>query len=73
MKGSMTEEMIADYKKEVMKPIEIGGRYHLYRPIEIPLLVRPPEIPYSHGGVKISEDDYRRRIQEIILHKPHSK
>ena len=66
MKGSITEEMIADYKKEVMKPIEIGGRYHLYRPIEIPPLVRPPEIPYSHGGAKISEDEHRIRIQNII-------
>ena len=50
MKGSVTEEMIADYKKEVMKPVAIGGRYHLYRPVEIPTLVRPTPIPYTHGG-----------------------
>ena len=61
MKGSITEKMIADYKKEVMKPIEIGGKYHLYRPIEIPPLVRPTEIPYSHGGAKISEVEYNHK------------
>ena len=35
MKGSVTEEMIADYKKEVMKPVQIGNKLHLYRPVEI--------------------------------------
>ena len=66
MKGSVTEEMIADYKKEVMKPIEIGGKYHLYRPIEIPPLVKPTEIPYSHGGKKITKVTYQRKKQDII-------
>ena len=66
MKGSVTEEMIADYKKEVMKPIEIGGKFHLYRPVEIPPLVKPTEIPYSHGGKKISDATYRRKMQDII-------
>jgi len=41
MKGSVTEEMIADYKKEVMKPVEIGGKFHLYRPVEIPPIPSP--------------------------------
>ena len=66
MKGSVTEEMIADYKKEVMKPVEIRGRYHLYRPVEIPPLVKPTEIPYSHGGKKISDATYRRKMEDII-------
>ena len=66
MKGSITEEIIADYKKEVMKPIEIGGKYHLYRPIEIPPLVRPTQIPYTHGGAKISEVTYNRKRNDII-------
>ena len=55
MKGSVTEEMIADYKKEVMKPVEIGGKYHLYRPVELPPLVKPADTPYSHGGAKITQ------------------
>jgi len=41
MKSSVTEEMIADYKKEVMKPVEIGGKFHLYRPVEIPPVPKP--------------------------------
>ena len=66
MKGSVTEEMIADYKKEVMKPVQIGNKFHLYRPVEIPPLVKPTPTPYSHGGKKISEATYRRKMQDII-------
>ena len=66
MKGSVTEEMIADYKKEVMKPVEIGGKYHLYRPVEIPPIVKPIDTPYNHGGAKITEAAYDRRRQYIL-------
>jgi hypothetical protein len=66
MKGSVTEEMIADYKKEVMKPVEIGGKYHLYRPVELPPLVKPVDTPYSHGGAKITQATYERRRQYIL-------
>ena len=66
MKGSVTEEMIADYKKEVMKPVQIGNKFHLYRPVEIPPLVKPTPTPYRHGGAKISEATYRRKMQDII-------
>ena len=50
MKSSVTEEMIADYKKEVMKPVQIGNKFHLYRPVELPRLVKPLDAPYDHGG-----------------------
>jgi hypothetical protein len=66
MKGSVTEEMIADYKKEVMKPVEIGGKYHLYRPVELPPLVKPVDTPYSHGGAKITEADFNTQAQSIF-------
>jgi hypothetical protein len=66
IKSSVTEEMIADYKKEVMKPVETGGKYRLYRPVEIPPLVRPTPIPYNHGGPKITEVAYKRRRQDIL-------
>ena len=66
MKGSVTEEMIADYKKEVMKPVEIGGKYHLYRPVELPPLIKPIEIPYDHGGAKITEAEFSIRRQDIL-------
>ena len=66
MKGSVTEEMIADYKKEVMKPVQIGNKFHLYRPVEIPPLVKPADTPYNHGGAKITEDAYEMRRQHIL-------
>ena len=66
MKSSVTEEMIADYKKEVMKPVEIGGKYHLYRPVELPPLVKPPKKPYDHGGDKITEADFESDSQYIF-------
>jgi len=66
MKSSVTEEMIADYKKEVMKPVQIGGQYHLYRPVEIPPLVKPRDKPYDHGGAKITEAMFNREAQKIF-------
>ena len=67
MKSSVTEEMIADYKKEVMKPVEIGGKYHLYRPVEIPPpLVKPPPKPYDHGGAYITEAEAQREAGIIL-------
>ena len=66
MKGSVTEEMIADYKKEVMKPVEIGGKYHLYRPVEFPPLVKPTPKPYDHGGAKITETEAAKKAGIII-------
>jgi len=67
MKGSVTEEMIADYKKEVMKPVEIGGQYHLYRPVELQTLVKPPDKPYNHGGVKITEAQLEDEKRQILI------
>ena len=66
MKSSVTEEMIADYKKEVMKPVEIGGKYHLYRPVEIPPLPKPIPKPYSHGGPKLTEIQVERELRNMF-------
>jgi hypothetical protein len=67
MKGSVTEEMIAEYKKEVMKPVEIGGKYRLYRPVEIPPpLKKPDPIPYDHKGAYITEAEAQRKAGKII-------
>ncbi len=67
MKGSVTEEMIADYKKEVMKPVQIGNKLHLYRPVEIPPLVKPAPKPYDHGGLKITEAQLEKEKREILI------
>ena len=66
MKSSVTEEMIADYKKEVMKPVQIGNKFHLYRPVELPKLVKPLDAPYDHGGLKITESAFNKRAQKIF-------
>ena len=66
MKGSVTEEMIADYKKEVMKPVQIGNKFHLYRPVEIPPLVKPKDKPYDHGGARITEAVFNRLVGTIF-------
>ena len=66
MKGSVTEEMIADYKKEVMKPIEIGGKYHLYRPVELPPPIKLTPKPYDHGGSEITETQFQNEKHNKI-------
>ena len=49
-----------------MKPVEIGGNFHLYRPVEIPLLVKPKDLPYNHGGAYITEADFDKQAQTIF-------
>jgi hypothetical protein len=67
MKGSVTEEMIAEYKKEVMKPVQIGNKFHLYRPVELPPpLVKPPPKPYDHKGAYITEAEAKRNAGIIL-------
>ena len=62
---AVSQEMIDDYKKEVMKPVEIGGKQYLYRPVDMSALEPFTETPYPHG-VKIPEADYNRDRQDII-------
>jgi len=69
MKGSVTDEMIADYKKEVMKPVQIGGKYHLYRPVEIPPIPKPVPKPYAHGGAKITETRVQNELHNMFRSK----
>ena len=49
-----------------MKPVQIGNKFHLYRPVEFPPLVKPVDTPYSHGGAKITEADFNTRRQDIL-------
>ena len=64
MKGSVTEEMIADYKKEVMKPVEIGGKFHLYRPVEIPP-IPPPKLKNLMGNY-LTEENVRNERAKLV-------
>ena len=58
MKSSVTQEMIDDYKKEIMKPVEIGGKKFLYNPVDMPKL---PEafVPKPLSDALIKEEDYQ--------------
>ena len=49
-----------------MKPVSIGGRYHLYRPVEIPVLVPPIDTPYPHGGRRITEAEFQSSREDLI-------
>ena len=35
-KSSVSQEMVDDFKKEVMKPVDIGGKKFLYNPVDMP-------------------------------------
>jgi hypothetical protein len=55
MKSSVSQEMIDEYKKEIMKPVEIGGKKFLYSPVDMPKL---PEAfvpkPFTHKRRRLS-------------------
>lgn len=57
-KSSVTDEMIDDYKKEIMKPVEIMGQKFLYHPVDMPKL---PDafVPKGLSNPFISEEDYQ--------------
>ena len=67
-KSSVTDEMIDDYKKEIMKPVEIMGQKFLYHPVDMPPLpdafvpknlTTDPPIPehvYQLERAKVLED-----------------
>jgi len=64
-KSSVSQEMIDDYKKEVMKPVDIGGKKFLFNPVDMPKL---PEAfkPKPLSGVEISEEDYQTYRTNIL-------
>jgi hypothetical protein len=64
-KSSITQEMIDDYKKEVMKPVDIGGKKFLYNPVDMPELPKPFE-PKPLSNREISEEDYQTYRTNIL-------
>ena len=61
----VSQEMVEDYKKEVMKPVVIGDKQYLYRPVDMSALQPLDLKPYPHG-VKIPEAAYNTISQEIL-------
>ena len=64
-KSSVTQEMIDDYKKEMMKPVDIGGKKFLYNPVDMPKLPEP-FLPNPLSGVEIAKEDYETYRADIL-------
>lgn len=64
-KSSVTQEMIDDYKKEMMKPVDIGGKKFLFNPVDMPKLPEPFS-PKPLTNPKVSEEDYINRRSAIL-------
>ena len=58
MTSSVSQEMIDEYKKEIMKPVEIGGKKFLYSPVDMPKLP-DPFVPKPLSDTLINEEDYQ--------------
>ena len=58
MTSSVSQEMIDEYKKEIMKPVEIGGKKFLYSPVDMPKLPDPFD-PKPLSDTLINEEDYQ--------------
>ena len=80
-KSSVTDEMIDDYKKEIMKPVEIMGQKFLYHPVDMPPLpdafvpknlTTDPPIPehvYQLERANVLEDitEHQHMLEELEL------
>jgi hypothetical protein len=53
--NAVTEEMINDYRKEVIKPIDIKGKKFLYRSVEVPPIAKPDDTPFY--GIERTENE----------------
>jgi hypothetical protein len=65
-KSSVTQEMIDEYKKDIMKPVEIGGKKFLYNPVDMPALPGP-FIPKPLSDALIKEEDYQNFRENVLL------
>ena len=62
--NSVTDEMIEEYKREVMKPVEINGQQFLYQPVEVPPIPDPFYRPYL--SEYLTEKEFTRIGQSIF-------
>jgi hypothetical protein len=52
--------MIDEYKKEIMKPVEIGGKKFLKSPVDMPKLPNP-FVPKPLSDAPINEENFQMR------------
>jgi hypothetical protein len=62
--NAVTEEMINDYRKEVIKPIDIKGKKFLYRSVEVPPIPKPADTPYT--GIERTEAEAQNAVEDLI-------
>ncbi len=65
LKSSITQEMIDEYKKEIVKPVEIGGKKFLYNPVDMPKLPGP-FVPKPLSDALIKEEDYQAYRANVL-------
>ena len=62
--NAVSQEMIDEFRKEVLKPVEVGGKKFLYRSVEVPPIDKPtPSVFY---GKERTEDEVREDVGDII-------
>ena len=62
--SAVTDEMIEEYKKEVMKPVEINGQQFLYQPVEVPPIPDPFYRPYL--STYLTEKEYNSTFKTLL-------
>ena len=62
--NSVTDEMIEEYKREVMKPVEINGQQFLYQPVEVPPIPDPFYRPYL--SKYLTEKEYNSIFKTLV-------
>ena len=63
--NAVSQEMIDEYRKEVMKPIDIKGKKFLYRSVEVPPIPKPADTPFY--GVERTENEVLNLKLEIFF------
>ena len=65
-KSSITQEMMDDYKKEVLKPVTIGNQMFQYSPVDMPTLPGPFKPDDLTTDPPITEEEYMRSRNDIL-------
>jgi hypothetical protein len=61
--NAVSQEMIDEYRKEVMKPIDIKGKKFLYRSVEVPPIAKPIDTPFY--GIERTENEVLNLIDDL--------
>jgi len=62
--NAVSQEMIDEFRKEVLKPVEVGGKKFLYRSVEVQPIDKPT--PSVFHGIERTEDKAREEVEDLI-------